>query len=132
MVATRDDLSREPQTLVSGTLNTSLNRKWQGGRIMEDKSRRHLISTWEALKKHQKSIWQHMEITYLVEVAERRRPCRLMFLCNQNILQKLCLAFSKYKFLQYRRRACSRDESRRPNKRFRNITQKEPLRSLSL
>ena len=29
-----------------------------------------------------------MEITYLVEVAERRRPCRLMFLCNQNILQK--------------------------------------------
>ena len=93
MVATRDDLSREPQTLVSGTLNTSLNRKWQGGRIMEDKSRRHLISTWEALKKHQKSIWQHMEITYLVEVAERRRPCRLMFLCNQNILQKLCLAF---------------------------------------
>ena len=88
MVATRDDLSREPQTLVSGTLNTSLNRKWQGGRIMEDKSRRHLISTWEALKKHQKSICQHMEITYLVEVAERRRPCRLMLLCNQNILQK--------------------------------------------
>ena len=132
MVATRDDLSREPQTLVSGTLNTSLNRKWQGGRIMEDKSRRHLISTWEALKKHQKSIWQHMEITYLVEVAERRRPCRLMFLCNQNILQKMCLAFSKYKFLPYRRRACSRDESRRPNKRLRNITQKEPLRSLSL
>ena len=99
---------------------------------MEEKSRRHLIRTWEALKKHQKSICQHMEITYLVEVAERRRPCRLMFLCNQNILQKLCLAFSKYKFLPYRRRACSRDESRRLNKRLRNITQKEPLRSLSL
>ena len=58
MVATRDDLSRKPQTVVSGTLNTSLNRKWQGGRLMEEKSRRHLIGTWEALKKHQK---KHLE-----------------------------------------------------------------------